>query len=176
MIGSMSAHGPLKSTTLNGNSLVSPVSRSLTPRQRAFVTLLVNLGCDGAEAARQAGYGAPKQRAYALLRQPAVLAAIRVEHARVIGSELASKAIRAIGRVLDDAGARHADQLTAARLALEAARIVGRQSSAWDDVVRAGSSKPLHEMSVEELDRYIDDARVVVARLSARHKSDTAEA
>jgi len=103
------------------------------------------------------------------------LAAVRVAHAKIIGTELASKAIRAIGRVLDDTGARHADQLAAARLALEAARIVGRQSGAWEDVVRAGSSKALHEMSVEELDQCIDDARTVIARLSARHQPDTAE-
>src|SRR5262245_38027389 len=66
---------------------------ALSEQQQAFTVAFVRNGGNASAAAKEAGYAEPSQIAYALMRVPMVLLAIRAEQARVIGADLATVAI-----------------------------------------------------------------------------------
>jgi hypothetical protein len=112
----------------------------------------VQNGGNGTTAAQEAKY--PGHHS-ALLRSSAVIAAIRQEQARVICGELGSIAIGTIRDVMRDPAARNSDRLTAARLAFEAARFIGRAATPE----AAARDKPVAEMTAAELDTLISETQ-----------------
>jgi len=133
----------------------------LSDMQAAFVVAYVVNGANGTAAAREAGYPNDRMDARRLLGSPMILAAIRLEQARVIGAELSTIAIGTLRKVMLDDNARNADRVNASRLALEAARWIGRGMS--ED--RNTHERPLSELSAAELDAVISDTQRSLASL-----------
>lgn len=73
---------------------------ALTGKQSDFVLHLVGDGETQTRSAELAGYEYPGQEAYALMRNPRILAAIRAETTRQLGGELASSAVEYLRQVL----------------------------------------------------------------------------
>jgi phage terminase small subunit len=136
----------------------------LTAQQRAFVGQYVANGGKGTEAAREAGYAEPSREAWRLMRNPAVLAAIREENARVLYAEVATASTAAILLCLRDPGARQSDKMQAARLGLEAAKIIKRDKTDANPL----GSKALSEMSMDELETFIAAGNAALAGRDAK--------
>lgn len=116
-----------------------------TANQEAFISALVLGGCTPTEAAKQAGYAQPKQRAYELLRKPHIVEAIRREQDRLLTGDLTNLALSTLRRVMgDDASSANA-KVAASRAILEAGghfkKLVGA----------AVPSRSITELSVKEL-------------------------
>ena len=122
----------------------------LTDRQQQFVHEIVKSGVNPTEAARRAGYRAPKETSYTLTRTPHVVLAIRQERARMFDGDLANVAAVTLKEIMRDQEAPAAARVSAARTVLEVTRELGRRQ---DD---AGSDKQLHEMTPDELAGLID--------------------
>lgn len=123
-------------------------THGLTEQQGAFVVNYVANGGNRQQAARTAGYSDPRTESYRLLNLPHIRQAIADERERVLGCELASKALATMSELLgEDIPAQVRFQ--AARWVLEA---VGHDSGR---VAREPSDKPLIEMSVDELNDFI---------------------
>ncbi len=137
---------------------------ALTDRQTEFVHHLVTIGCTPTEAARAAGYAEPKQEAYRLTRLPHVQTAVREERERLVTCDLANVALRTIREIMEDKQASSSARVSAARTAFEVAGMFERKGG---DI---GSSKPLHDMTAEELEiaiRRLDDQLAASARGSS---------
>lgn len=122
----------------------------LTPKQRAFVTVLVRTGCTPTAAAREAGYSDAGTSAYDLMRLPHVAAAVRLERERYVSAELASVATGTLHAILVDKAAPAAARVQAARTVLEMSGDIGRHK------LPADQDRPLSEMSADELAGLID--------------------
>ena len=122
----------------------------LTDKQDAFVTYLVRDGLPRTEAARKAGYSAPKQTAYDLTSSPKVIAKIRNERNKLYQTEMATKAVRTLTAVMDDRDAPASARVAAARTVLELAGDIGKHSQ-----VSRNQDRNLAEMTPEELAAFI---------------------
>lgn len=76
-------------------------AKDLTRQQWQFVLAITNDGLTGKAAAERAGYAEASVSASQLMRNPRVLAAIRDEQTRTLGTELATKAIGYLRVVMD---------------------------------------------------------------------------
>lgn len=132
----------------------------LTPKQRAFISVLVRNGCTPTQAARDAGYSDAKTSAYDLLRLPHISAAVRMERERYISGELANVATGTLQAILTDKDAPAAARVQAARTVLEMSGEIGRNKRSSDD------ERPLSEMSAEELAGLIDKWQAEKAALA----------
>lgn len=124
--------------------------REISDRQRDFVTYLVKENKNATEAARLAGYAHPKQSAYDLTRNPAIIALMRQARQTLYQSDLANVAGETIRQVMLDIDAPASARVSAARTALELAGDLGKAADT------SGESKSLAEMSPDELARLID--------------------
>lgn len=124
--------------------------REITDRQRDFVTYLVRENKNATESARLAGYAHPKQSAYDLTRNPAIIALMRQARRTLYESDLANVAGETIRSVMLDLDAPASARVSAARTALELAGDLGKNAEAGND------GKSLAEMSPNELARMID--------------------
>lgn len=122
----------------------------LTPKQRAFVAILVRSGSNPTAAAREAGYSEPKVSSYDLLRLPHVAAAVRLERERYISGELANVATGTLHAILTDKAAPASARVQAARTVLEMSGEIGRHKTSAEE------DRPLSEMSADELAKLID--------------------
>jgi phage terminase small subunit len=132
----------------------------LTDRQQQFVHEIVKSGVNPTEAARRAGYRAPKETSYTLTRTPHIVLAIRQERARMFDGDLANVAAVTLRDIMLDSQAPAAARVSAARTVLEVTRELGRRQ---DD---AGSDKQLHEMTPEELAGLISKWEVERSRVA----------
>jgi phage terminase small subunit len=142
--------------------------RQLTEQQKTFVREYVGNGGCGADAARAAGYAAsrPAQQAHDLLALPHIQEAIHREQSRLIGGNLASKAVEVVHRILHDdalAGsvAGQKLQLEAAKTVLDRAGHIAPKASEPEMI----GDKPITEMSLEELEAFIREGQAALARL-----------
>jgi hypothetical protein len=133
-----------------------PRERALTEQQQRFVAELVASGCTGTEAARKAGFAAPGQEAYRLMRKGHVLAAIREEQTRLIGGSLTSIALKTLSDIMTDTGAPASARVSACRVVVEMGGLL--DTGAGD----AGKDVPLHEMTEAQLMRFMERAQAVV--------------
>lgn len=144
--------------------------RQLTEQQKGFVREYVRNGGNGTEAARKAGYSAsrPAQQAHDLLVLSHVQEAIHREQSRLIGSDLASKAIVIIEGILNDESL--ATSVAGRKLQFEASKTIldraGHIAPKAAEPEMAGD-KPLNTMSVEELEAFIRDGRESLRRMEA---------
>ena len=91
----------------------------LSDRQSSFIFYLVQQGKSRTEAARLAGFAAPRQSAFTLTQSPKIIAKIRQERNKVYQTELASKAVQTLKEVMEDTDAPASARIAAARIALE---------------------------------------------------------
>lgn len=136
-------------------------SRALTEQQRSFVDEFVTTGCTATEAARQAGFSAPGQEAYRLMRKPHVLKAVRETRERLIGASLANLAVKTLADVMKDVAAPASARVAAARCALDAA---GHFDRAKDDVDKSITEMTNAELQalIAKVDAGMIDAPVIV--------------
>lgn len=127
-----------------------------TDKQAAFVTAYATTGLNGTEAARLAGYSSPRTDAVRLLSLPHVRAAIRAQRETIINGDLAQKALATLSELMEP-GTPAPVRLGASRTALEMARHLGGKV---DPVL---IDKPVGEMSVDELQRFIAEGQDALA-------------
>ena len=85
----------------------------ISDRQSSFIFYLVHQGKGRTEAARLAGFAAPRQSAFTLTQSPKIIAKIRQERNKVYQTELASTAVQTLKEVMEDT-----DAPASARIAL----------------------------------------------------------
>lgn len=135
----------------------------LTPLEQVFCEQYVRNGGNAAQAIRDAGYTCSpenaKQQGRELLQRVKVreqIEAIRDLDIKTVG---ATKAWSVINRLMEDPAAPAQVQFQAARWTLEAS---GHGLSAVAASLHLGlkrSKKPLHEMTVEELQEFVERGR-----------------
>ena len=101
--------------------------REISDRQRDFVTYLVRENKNATEAARLAGYAHPKQSAYDLTRNPAIIALMRQARQTLYQADLANVAGETIRSVMLDLDAPASARVSAARTASNWLAIWARQ-------------------------------------------------
>jgi len=124
--------------------------REITDRQRDFVQYLVRDNKNATESARLAGYAHPKQSAYDLTRNPAIIMLMRQARRTLYESDLVNVAADTIRSVMLDPDAPASARVSAARTAMELAGDLGKNAEAAD------AGKSLAELSPDELARMID--------------------
>ena len=146
----------------------------MNPQQANFVAAYVAGSGNATRAAITAGYSpdAARQTASRLLSLPHVQEAIRREHNRLLRGPLASKALGVLERIMDDESAPYGARVDAAKTVLDRAGLIAPR------VVEADAGdKPLNEMSLEELDAFIDQGlRELLAVKTSRRESLPAKA
>ena len=120
-------------------------------RQSSFIFYLVHQGKGRTEAARLAGFAAPRQSAFTLTQSPKIIAKIRQERNKVYQTELASTAVNTLKEVMEDKDAPASARIAAARTSLELAGDIGKHS-----VANRNQDRSLAEMTPEELSAIID--------------------
>ena len=120
----------------------------LSDRQSSFIFYLVHQGKGRTEAARLAGFAAPRQSAFTLTQSPKIIAKIRQERNKVYQTELASTAVQTLKEVMEDADAPAS---AAARTSLELAGDIGKHSKTQHNY-----EQNLAEMTPAELSAIID--------------------
>ena len=101
-------------------------------------------------AARLAGYAFPKQAAYELTRNPAIMMMMRQARQTVYQGELASLSAETLKQVMIDPDSPASAKVSAARTALELAGDLGKNAEG------IASGKSLAEMTPDELSGMID--------------------
>jgi hypothetical protein len=138
----------------------------LTTMQRAFVRFVVRNGGNAKGAARQAGYGGQHDagaRAWELMQNPRVVAAIQRERQRYISAELASIAAGTMRDIMQDENAPRAVQFQAAKWCLEQA---GHKSDEIDELL--SGAKSLNDMTIEELQTFINAGGMALGELQKK--------
>ena len=123
----------------------------LSDRQTSFIFYLVHQGKGRTEAARLAGFAAPRQSAFTLTQSPKIIAKIRKERNTVYQTELATTAVKTLKEVMEDMDAPASARIAAARTSLELAGDIGKHS-----VANRNQDRSLAEMTPEELSAIID--------------------
>ena len=124
----------------------------ITDRQSSFIFYLVHQGKGRTEAARLAGFAAPRQSAFTLTQSPRIINKIRQERNKVYQTELASAAVQTLKEVMEDTDAPASGRIAAARTSLELAGDIGKHSSQS----QRNYEQNLAEMTPEELSAIID--------------------
>ena len=123
----------------------------LSGRQSNFISYLVHQGKGRTEAARLAGFAAPRQSAFYLTQTPKIIAKIRQERNKVYQSDLASTAVQTLKEVMQDTDAPASARIAAARTSLELAGDIGKHSQS-----QRNYEQNLADMTPEELSAIID--------------------
>ena len=123
----------------------------LSDRQSSFIFYLVHHGKGRTEAARLAGFAAPRQSAFNLTQSPKIIAKIRQERNKVYQTELATTAVKTLKEVMEDMDAPASARIAAASTSLELAGDIGKHS-----VANRNQDRSLAEMTPEELSAIID--------------------
>jgi phage terminase small subunit len=133
--------------------------QGLTDQQTIFVDRYVSNGGNGTAAARDGGYSRARASQYAweLLQKPHVLEAVHAKQARMIGGELATKAVEVIQGILNDA--ELPKTVAGRKLQFEASKTVldraGHIAPKAAEPVETKDEKPMSEWTVEELEAFI---------------------
>ena len=122
-----------------------------TIKQQQFVSYLVAENENPTEACRLAGYSYPKETAYKLTRNPAVINLIRQERQRLYSTDLATIAVNTLKDIMQDVDAPASARVSASRTALELAGDIGKNAIDHD------TNKDLSELTPDQLARLIDN-------------------
>ena len=120
-------------------------------RQRNIIYYLVHQGKGRTEAARLAGFAAPRQSAFNLMQSPNIITKVRQERNKVYQTELASTSVHTLKEVMEDTDAPASARIAAARTSLELAGDIGKHSQS-----QRNYEQNLAEMTHEELSAIID--------------------
>ena len=120
-------------------------------RQRNIIYYLVHQGKGRTEAARLAGFAAPRQSAFTLKQSPNIITKIRQERNKVYQTELASTSVHTLKEVMEDTDAPASARIAATRTSLELAGDIGKHSQS-----QRNYEQDLAEMTPEELSAIID--------------------
>jgi len=120
-------------------------------RQRNIIYYLVHQGKGRTEAARLAGFAAPRQSAFNLMQSPNIITKVRQERNKVYQTELASTSVHTLKEVMEDTDAPASARIAAARTSLELAGDIGKHSQS-----QRNYEQNLAEMTPEELSAIID--------------------
>lgn len=150
-----------------GASLPARAIDQLTEKQAKFVKLVTE-GVPRGRAAELAGYSAPDQDAWRLVRTPSVIAALHEERERIIKTEVGSLGLARLIEGLQPGAMARKDQLGYIRTALQMAGHLEKASENKDL-----SKKDPHQMSAEELRQFIDMGRKSLEVLDSRAKDIT---
>ncbi|MBT4016101.1 MAG: hypothetical protein HOF14_09310 [Deltaproteobacteria bacterium] len=120
-------------------------------RQRNIIYYLVYQGKGRTEAARLAGFAAPRQSAFNLMQSPNIITKVRQERNKVYQTELASTSVHTLKEVMEDTDAPASARIAAARTSLELAGDIGKHSQS-----QRNYEQNLAEMTPEELSAIID--------------------
>ena len=101
--------------------------RSITEQQKDFIRYHVAERRNATDAARLAGYAFPKQAAYELTRNPAILPLMRRSRQALYQGELANLAGYTLRMIMLDPDAPASAKVSAARTALELAGDLGKR-------------------------------------------------
>ena len=123
----------------------------LSDRQSSFIFYLVNQGKGRTEAARLAGFAAPRQSTFTLTHLPKIIAKIRQERNKVQQTELASAAVQTLKEVIEDTDAPASARNAGARTSLELAGDIGKHSQS-----QRNYEQNLAEMTTVELSAIIE--------------------
>ena len=136
--------------------------RGLTSQQRDFVRRFVRNGGQARAAAIESGYSEDRVRAAVreLMGTPKVRTEIKRESERYVASNLQTKALGTMERLLDDGSTPHNVQFQAAKWVMEAAGIGQAGSAQGTDIPE---DKPLDEWSITELQAFIDGGQQALA-------------
>ena len=120
-------------------------------RQRNIIYYLVHQAKGRTEAARLAGFAAPRQSAFNLMQSPNIITKVRQERNKVYQTELASTSVHTLKEVMEDTDAPASARIAAARTSLELAGDIGKHSQS-----QRNYEQNLAEMTSEELSAIID--------------------
>lgn len=143
-------------------------TQGLTVQQRAFVNAYVKNGGNLTEAATVAGYAEPRVYGWQLVRLAHIQAAIH--QARSV--DISELAVLGLGRVRSILGAAELlDNAAGARVVLDAAKFVvnlaGHVPPKAAETDDDGLDKPMHEMTIAELEAFILRGEEAVRRAKA---------
>jgi phage terminase small subunit len=135
----------------------------LTESQAAFAKHYVANGGSATDAAKAAGYSEKNaaQLGWQQLQKPNVLAAIRAEQQRALGS-LATKALRVLESILTDKDAPAGVRVDAAKTILDRAGLGAQRSAAVD---APPLDRPMSEWSLDQLAEFIARAKPVAGNV-----------
>ena len=138
--------------------------RELTEKQAAFVREYVSNGGNATKAAQSAGYSAKAARitGYGLLKIPHVLAAVRLEQVQKLGGRLSTLALDTLEQLMTDKQVSGAVRLEAAKTVLDRA---GMPSRAAPQAPGEGAPKALTDMTVDELDVFIQQGSAAISKM-----------
>lgn len=137
----------------------------LTEQQKAFVVSFVMNGGKRQQAAKDAGYSDPRTCSHRLLQQPHIKEAIKAERDAQLQGDMASMGIDTIRELLSDKEASAHVRLQAAKWVLEACGHGAVNRTAESNIPL--SEKPLHEMTIEELDDIIRGSTEKIVELNS---------
>jgi phage terminase small subunit len=129
----------------------------LTELQRGFVVAFVRNGGNATQAAEAAGYKYERldRAGHDALKSTAVQAAIQSEIRRALSVDLAGLALGVVRGILEDVTMEPKIRLDAAKVALDRGGYVApKAADASSDGLRE-----LHEMSVQELETFLQKAK-----------------
>lgn len=133
------------------------VARKLTDKQKTFIRELVK-GLSRSAAARAAGYSAPAEDAYKLMRLPHVRDELHQRRAAWIHGDLSTVAMRTMRDLMIEAPA--AQRYQAARWVLEQA---GHRDG---DADKDAADRPLDELGPEDLARAVQSGMESLRQLA----------
>jgi hypothetical protein len=143
----------------------------LTEMQRNFVFHYVRNKGNATQAAELAKYGTPAARGCELLKNPAILTALKAERDRYIQADLASLAFDTIRGILTDTSIAAGVRLDAAKFTAGLAGHVAPKGDAVADKARA-----LRELGADELATLLKLARAPEIEQSATdHRATDAD-
>ena len=97
----------------------------ISDRQSSIIFYLVRQSKDRTEAARLAGFAAPRQSTFTLTQSPKIIAKIQQERNKVYQTELTSMAVQRLKEVMEENDAPASARIAAARTSLELAGDIG---------------------------------------------------
>lgn len=134
----------------------------LTSQQREFVRRFVRNGGQARAAAIESGYSAERvrQSVAELMATPKIRTEIKRESERYVASNLQTKALGTMERLLDDESTPHNVQFQAAKWVMETSGIGGSGNAQGAE---NPDEKPLDEWSINELQAFIDGGQQALA-------------
>ena len=130
----------------------------LTKQQADFVRCYSLNGGVGTHAAEAAGYQHPGTRAWELMQNPVIIAAIRDTQLRKLHTEGAVIGVGVLLEIARDKTQLSKDRIAAAGKLLDGARLTGQ----GQQVAETLTDRPLNEMTRDELARFIAAEREAI--------------
>lgn len=133
--------------------------KKLTEPQRKYLEAIVN-GNNQTDAARLAGYKFPEQQGYYLARQPKMRALIRQALLNRLESDGAAIAVNTLIKIAQNEKAPAGARVMASNSLLDRAGIASKVL----EKQREGGQKALSDMTVDELDAFIQAGQAAISK------------